>query len=124
MFDVIISRMASGIEPAIALVSVILLLGVSSTAAKGTQICISTRDVINTEPQKDGRAIFFTMRDGSVWRNDLKGRCPALNFYGFEWVVRNPNYTVCENEQSLRVLHSGEICILGKFSQVKSPRHS
>jgi hypothetical protein len=92
--------------------------------AKGAPICLSTRDMVSTEPQKDGRAMFFTMRNGSVWRNDLHGQCRDLNFNGFVWVIRNPDNTVCENEQSLRVLRSGQICVLGKFSQIKAPRHS
>ena len=40
-------------------------------------VCLSTRDIKDTAPQKDGTAILFTMKDGSVWRNDLKGRCPT-----------------------------------------------
>lgn len=91
--------------------------------ANGAPICLSIRKMAATEPQKDGRAIIFTMRDGSIWRNNLHGQCPDLKFNGFVWVALNPDYTVCEDEQSLRVLRSGEICVLGKFSQIKPPRH-
>ncbi len=62
------------------------------------------------------------MQDGSEWRNDLQGRCPDLKFDGFVWRSANPDETVCENMQTLRVLRSGEICALGKFTQVKPPR--
>lgn len=92
-------------------------------AAQAAPICLSTRDMIGSKPNKDGSALFFTMRDGSLWRNDLHGRCPDLNFdTGYAWTVRNPDYTVCENEQSLRVLRSGEICVLGKFTQIRPSR--
>ncbi len=96
----------------------------SAPALAAPPICLSTQDMTNTDPQKDGKAIMFHMRDGSVWRNDLQGACPDLRFDGFEWTVRNPDYTVCENMQSLRVLRSGEICVLGKFTQVTAPKKS
>ena len=89
--------------------------------AHAANICISTQDIADTQPQKDGKAIIFKMRNGKVWRNDLLGACPDLRFDGFEWTVRNPDETVCENQQSLRVLRSGEICELGKFTDVTPP---
>lgn len=91
--------------------------------AWAVNICISTGSIVDTQPQKDGKAILFKMQDGSEWRNDLQGACPDLRFDGFVWVVRNPDGTVCENEQTLRVLQSGEICALGKFTQVKPARN-
>lgn len=93
-------------------------------AAEAAPICLSTRNMIDTQPNKDGSALTFTMRDGSVWRNDLHGRCPDLNFAtgGFEWTIRNPDQTVCENEQALHVPRSGETCILGKFTKLRPSR--
>ena len=85
-------------------------------------ICLSTRDMLQTEPAKDGASITFQMRDGSVWRNDLHGRCPDLQFDGFAWRIREANDSVCEDTQSLRVLRSGQICVLGKFTQVQRSR--
>ena|SRR5579872_6251161 len=94
----------------------------SPAAAAGNNICISTRNIVSSTPQQDGAAILFKMRDGSMWRNDLQGRCPDLKFNGYAWTLRNPDERVCENEQSLRVLLSGEVCTLGKFTQVKPAR--
>ena len=90
--------------------------------AEATNICLSTRNIRSSTPQDDGAAIVFKMNDGSVWRNDLHGRCPDLKFNGFAWTIRNPDESVCENEQTLRVLRSGEICALGKFTQITPPR--
>ena len=59
------------------------------------------------------------MTDGSVWRNDLRGRCPDLRWNGFAWSTANPMATVCENEQTLTVIRSGETCGLGKFTQLQ-----
>lgn len=92
-------------------------------AAGAAPICLRTQDMMETQPAKDGASITFKMRDGSVWRNDLHGRCPDLAFdTGFVWTVRNGDGTVCENEESLRVLRSAEICLLGKFTQLKPSR--
>jgi hypothetical protein len=99
-----------------------LMAALSAPAQAAPNICLSTRDMMSTKPQDDGTAIVFKMRDGSVWRNDLIGRCPDLKFFGFAWTVRNPDETVCEREQTFRVLQSGEICTLGKFTQISPPR--
>jgi len=105
----------------IALLAIIGPVAISG-AAEAAPICLSIRDMVATEPQNDGRAILFTMRDGSEWRNDLQGRCSDLKFNGFNWIVPNADYAVCENQQSLQVQHSGQVCVLGKFSQIKLRR--
>lgn len=94
----------------------------SAPAQAAGRICISTRDIESSSPRDDGAAINFKMRNGSVWRNDLRGRCPDLKYNGFVWTVRNPGGTVCENEETIRVLRSGEICALGKFTQITPAR--
>ncbi|MBN9543890.1 MAG: hypothetical protein J0I19_00335 [Alphaproteobacteria bacterium] len=99
------------------------LIAVSAPAlAADKKICLSTRDMRSSTPKDDGTAITFKMNDGSVWRNDLKGRCPDLKFNGFAWTIRNPGGTVCDNEEIIKVLQSGQICALGKFTQVSPAR--
>jgi hypothetical protein len=98
------------------------MAALSAPAEAAGNICISTRNIESSTPQQDGAAILFKMRDGTVWRNDLQGRCPDLKFNGFAWTIRNPGDTVCEREQTIRVLRSGEICTLGKFTQIAPPR--
>lgn len=95
-----------------------VLLAAGAAPAYAANICISTRDIVSSQPQNDGKAILFKMRNGAEWRNDLKGACPDLIFDGFVWTLRDGDETVCENMQSLRVLRSGQICVLGKFTQV------
>lgn len=90
--------------------------------AEARTICLRTQDMVQTQPADDGASITFKMRDGSVWRNDLHGRCPDLRYDGFVWRILDASETVCEDVQSLRVLRSGQICMLGKFSQVQPPR--
>jgi len=90
----------------------------AAPALAAPNICIDTRKIVSSTPQGHGRAILFKMRDGTLWRNNLRGVCPGLDFDGYAWTVRNPDSSVCENEETLRVLQSGEICALGKFEKV------
>ena len=103
--------------------AVALALGIfalSGARTKNAPVCFSTREIAVIEPQGDGRVLLFTMRNGSVWRNDLVGWCPNLRFNGFAWFP--PTSKICEHEQSLRVQHSGEICSAGKFSEILPAR--
>ena len=102
-----------------AALAVTLFAGVAEAAP----ICLRTQDMMQTDPQKGGASIIFKMRDGSVWRNDLHGSCPDLWFNtGFVWSVKNGDGTVCENEETLHVLRSAEICTLGKFTELAPSR--
>jgi hypothetical protein len=94
-----------------------LLVAVSfASPAWATNTCLRTRDIVSTD-SKDGKTLVFKMRDGRTLVNHLQGICPDLKFNGFDWVVRGGTEEVCENIQSLRVLQSGEVCVLGKFDQ-------
>jgi hypothetical protein len=97
----------------------IFTLGVLIFALQPAQanVCINAQNIVSSTPNKDGTAILFTMRDGKVWRNDLQGKCPDLKFSGFSWTI--PIGTeVCEREQSIRVIQSPQICMLGKFTDM------
>lgn len=95
---------------------------ISVQAALAAPICLRTYDMLETHPARDGASIDFKMRDGSVWRNELQGPCSDLRYDGFVWGVRNASGLVCEDIQSLRVLRSGQVCMLGKFRQVAPSR--
>lgn len=82
-------------------------------------VCLSTRNIANTSPSPDGTAITFRMTDGSVWRNDLRGRCPDLRWDGFSWTSSDPMERICENEQTIKLIRSAEVCALGKFTQLQ-----
>ena len=107
----------------LAIVSVLAVPAAAPVRAEPTAapICLSTRNIVDTSPEKDGRSITFRMKDGSVWRNVLRGRCPDLRWNGFSWTTSDPMEEICENEQTLRVFRSGEVCGLGKFIQVIMP---
>lgn len=99
-----------------------LMLGGALWASPAlARVCLQTRDIVGSS-SKDGKILDFTMRNGTVYRNHLQGVCSDLKYNGFVWVIRGPE-EVCENMQSLRVINSGQVCVLGKFDppQAKKP---
>ena len=99
------------------LAAMALLAIVASPAAAAT-MCVKSRDIQSTD-SKDGKLLTFKMRDGRVLVNHLQGICSDLRFEGFVWVLRGGDEDICENQQSLHVLRSGQTCLLGKFDMVK-----
>lgn len=68
--------------------------------------------------------MIFRMRNGQILVNHMHGNCPDLRFNGFSWVLRGGDDQICENQQTLRVLQSGEICTLGKFDRPSPSKQS
>ena len=99
-----------------------MILTATAPAFAAGPICLASRDIRDTDAQKDGTAILYTMRDGSVWRNDLRGRCPTIRWNGFGYSTANPQSSICENEQTLVDFRTGETCGLGNFTQVSPAR--
>lgn len=101
-------------------IPLILLLAqmFQTETANAADICLRVSD-IKSATSPDGKTLIFRMQNGDVWANKLHGPCPDLKFNGFVWVVRGTEIA-CENQQSLRVLQSGEICTLGKFTKLPS----
>jgi hypothetical protein len=104
------------------IVATFLLVAAAAAASPtfAAPICVQTRDIVSTHSD-DGKLMTFRMRDGRVLVNHLQGICTDLRFNGFVWTIRGPE-EVCERQQSLRVLQSGQICTLGKFDLVKDSR--
>jgi hypothetical protein len=101
-----------------------IIVTTAAPAMAGGPICLATRDIKDTDAQKDGTAILYTMKDGSVWRNDLRGRCRDMRWNGFAYSTANPGASICENEQTLVVFQSGETCGLGNFTQITPARQA
>jgi len=93
------------------------LFAATAYPASAAHMCVQARDILSTHSD-DGRLMTFKMRDGRVLVNHLQGVCSDLRFEGFSWVVRGTE-DICENQQSLQVLRSGQTCLLGKFDVVK-----
>jgi hypothetical protein len=89
-------------------------------APASAHVCLDSRD-IQSHYSPDPKTILFHMRNGTVWRNTLVAPCPGLRFNGFSWVVGGTG-DICENQQTIRVIRSGELCFLGKFEKEPSPK--
>jgi hypothetical protein len=86
---------------------------------KPPRTCIRSSDIQNSQPANDEKSITFTMRNGDQWRNDLRARCSGLRFNGFSWVLHSDD--ICDGQQTLRVIQSGSICMIGKFTKLPKP---
>ncbi len=97
-----------------AVFAVLLAAGtLAAPMASAAPVCLEMRDIVSTH-SNDGKILEIKMRDGRTLYNHLRGTCSDLKFNGFVWVAHGPD-TVCEDQQSLRVLQSGQVCVLGKF---------
>ncbi len=99
-----------------AILVTMLLLALCTTAAQAA-ICLRVSEIKSTD-SPDGKVLTVAMKDGKVWQNQLQRPCPGLRFSGFAWKV--DTNLVCENAQHLRVLQSGLLCSLGKFTQLSA----
>lgn len=96
-------------------------LQAASDSQPQASVCLYTY-LINDTETPDESTIIFRMKDGKSWTNKLPRRCPGLRFHGFSYVVRGNN-EICGNLQSIRVLETGNVCLLGPFvpSETKPP---
>ena len=89
--------------------------------ATAAPVCLDTYRIQNTSVPNP-HTIIFHMKDRSAWRNTLKNACPDLRFWGFVYVDRGGTNDICDNLASVKVINSGEICMLGAFTkEVKPP---
>jgi hypothetical protein len=96
-----------------------LALGAAGSASASS--CLKLRDIRDTV-SNDGKTLVVTLNNGKVYNNRLQGVCSELKFQGFSWVTHNDE--VCDNENTLRVLDSGQMCQLGVFVPAPPARKS
>lgn len=84
--------------------------------AQKANICLKTYLIDHTK-SPDDRTIIFTMKDGSSYQSNLTGNCPELSINGFAYVATPPS-DVCGNLQSIRVIRTGSVCLLGPLVQI------
>src|SRR5665213_4108567 len=90
-----------------------MALAAAMASPASANMCVRVHDIVSTD-SKDGKLMTFKMRDGRILVNHLQGICSDLRFEGFAWTIRGPE-EVCEYQQSLKVINSGQTCTLGKF---------
>jgi len=97
------------------LASLAVAAGLFGAPASAAPVCLKTYFIDRTKVV-DAQTIDFRLRDGTVYRNRLLTSCPGLRFDGFSYVINNDE--VCENLQSIRVLRTHSVCLLGAFTKL------
>jgi len=77
-------------------------------------VCIDTLRIDHTSVP-DKRTILFHMQGGKVWKNTLRQDCPGLRANGFSYAP-TPPHQICSNLQTIRVIRTGSVCMLGAFT--------
>ena len=99
------------------LIAVLALTTAIASPAMARGICLHPREIISTHSD-DGKLLSFKLRDGRTLVNHLQGVCSDLRYEGFVWNLAGTQ-EICEFEQSLKVINSGQSCTLGKFDEAK-----
>jgi|SRR3954447_22404276 hypothetical protein len=90
--------------------------GALAQPAPKSNVCLKTYQIDHTKSPDDHTVIFY-MRDGSAYQSNLTGNCPELSINGFSYVATPPS-DVCGNLQSIRVIRTGSVCLLGPLVQI------
>jgi hypothetical protein len=116
-----VGRRAEEVMKKIACLAMLLAVGATSIApAIAAPVCLDVY-YIDSSHVVDASTITFKMKNGTVWRNSLHGRCPGLLFNGFTYTLHDRE--LCGEMQAIRVLRTNEICLLGKFTK-EVPNHT
>lgn len=104
-----------------------LVIGVASAqpappppAESSGHVCLWTYMIDHTRTVDPGTILFY-MKNGDVWRNNLPQPCNGLSFHGFAYVTRDGS--ICDNAQSIMVLETHDVCMLGAFTREPPPAH-
>ena len=101
-----------------------VLIGVGAAtiapAMGAANVCLQT-NLIDRTTVVNPKTILFRMKDGKVWRSDMRTACISLKFNGFVYVVHGDE--ICGGAQSIRVLNTDEVCVLGRFSPETIGQH-
>lgn len=89
------------------------------TSQARSQVCLNTQNIDHTQTP-DNRTILFYMRGGKIWKNTLLNECMGLTFDGFAYVATPPSQ-ICGNMQTIRVIRTGTVCMLGPFEPYTPP---
>lgn len=92
----------------------------NAPAAKPRNVCLQTYRIDHTIYKREDNSILFHMRSGKIWKNHLRTPCSGLSFNGFAYV--NHTGEICGDFQSIRVLQTKEVCMLGPFTPYEEPK--
>jgi hypothetical protein len=107
----------------VAVFTALLALGAAmGPALAEAPICLKSQ-LIDRTTVVNPKTILFRMKDGKVYRSDLRTPCLGLKFNGF--VYSSPYDEICGGQQTIRVISTNEVCQLGRFTpeKVSHPDH-
>ncbi len=88
-------------------------------AGSSKPVCLDVARIDHTEVLNNHQILFY-MLGRKVWINNLKGNCATLDRTdGFVWESRIEKY--CDNLETIRVIRTGEVCLLGAFTPYQKP---
>lgn len=96
-----------------------LMTGTAQAAAPASapgKVCIQSYKIDHTKAPNDKTLIFY-MKDGSSYQSTLVSSCPELSIYGFSYMPTPPD-EICGNLQSIRVIRTGSVCLLGPLTPI------
>ena len=85
------------------------------TAPNSGPVCLWTTQIDHTKTV-DPSTLIFHMKNGDDWKNTLASPCRGLMLHGFAYVTRDGS--ICDNMQSIMVLETHEVCLLGAFTRM------
>ncbi|MBV8799744.1 MAG: hypothetical protein JOY77_00635 [Alphaproteobacteria bacterium] len=83
---------------------------------KSGSTCLRTV-LIDRTKAPDDRTLLFYMKNGAVYQSTLPANCPQISIYGFSYVATPPDQ-ICGNLQTIRVIRTGAMCLLGPLVQI------
>jgi hypothetical protein len=93
-----------------------LSLATGAAAQNSGSTCLRTILIDHTKAPND-RTLMFYMKNGAVYQSTLPTVCPQVSIYGFAYVATPPD-DICGNLQSIRVIRTGAVCLLGPLVQI------
>jgi hypothetical protein len=88
-------------------------------------ICIDTYRIDHTDVPDD-TALLITMRDRSVYRAKVQGRCVGLSndTRGYTWRPDPGTNEICGNLFTITLNTSRAVCLMGDIEMIKPPKRS
>ena len=107
----------------LATLAALLAVGAATIAPAFAEapICLQSNRIDRTTVVNP-RTILFHMKDGKVWRSEMRTPCLGLKFNGFAYASHDDE--ICGGLQSIHVLRTEEVCMLGSFTPETVGTHS
>lgn len=81
--------------------------------SSGKNVCLWVNRIDHTQVLNDHQILFYEV-GGKIWQSNLTVPCRTLTAQdGFSWQSGIPE--ICGNLEQIRVLRTGESCLLGAF---------